>query len=397
MKVLHVTTSLDNPGGAQKMLYKLLSGTDRTRFETEVISLIDVGYIGRKIERLGVPARGLGMKRGVPNPIAVLQLAKRIRRDPPDVVQSWMHHADLVAGLAAKLAGNIPVAWGIRQSNFDRLTTKRLTVLTILACARMSHWLPTRIVCCSDAAQEFHAQLGYATDGMVVIPNGFDLATYKPDSAARQSVRQELGIPAQAPLIGLIAHFRPQKHHRNFMQAAAEFYARMPESHFLLCGDGVTWENPELAQWLDANGMSKSFHLLGTRYDIPRLTAALDVASTSASHAEGFPNSIGEAMACGVPCVVTDVGDSSVIVGATGVVVAPRNPEALADGWSQLLLGMSREERLNLGLAARQRIRERYGLAKIVGQYERLYESLASGNGWSAEHTAVPSKGLLSE
>ena len=113
---------------------------------------------------------------------------------------------------------------------------------------------------------------------------------------------------------------------------------------------------------------------------MPRLTAALDVASTAASYGEGFPNVIGEAMACGVPCVVTDVGDSAIIVGETGVVVPPKDPQALAGGWSQLLLDMSREERLQLGLAACQRIKERFSLGKIVEQYERLYESLVTGD-----------------
>jgi len=376
MKVLHVITSLDT-GGANVMLYRLVSRTDREAFETEVVSLIDIGPIGQKIQALGVPVRAVGMRRGVPNPLAVLRLAHWLREDPPDVIQTWTHHADLVGGLAAKLAGSIPVAWGIHHSTFDPRGTKRMSVWTAMTCARLSRWLPARIVCCSEASQQTHRQLGYAADKMLVIPNGFDLATFRPDQGARQSVRRELGIPAEAPLIGLVARFDPYKDHRNFVQAAVRLHARVPESHFLLCGDGVTWENPELAGWIEAAGIRDRCHLLGRREDAPRLTAALDIAST-ASSGEAFPLVIGEAMASGVPCVVTDVGDSAIIVGETGVVVPPRDPQALADGWTKLLVDMSSEERRQLGLAARQRIAERYDLGKIVEQYERLYGALVT-------------------
>jgi glycosyltransferase involved in cell wall biosynthesis len=176
----------------------------------------------------------------------------------------------------------------------------------------------------------------------------------------------------------MVARFDPQKDHRNFVQAASRLRARLPESHFLLCGDEITWENPELAGWIEVAGIRDWCHLLGTREDVPRLTAALDIATLSSAYGEAFPNVIGEAMACGVPCVVTDVGDSAIIVGKTGVVVPPKNPQALAGGWIKLLLDMSQEERLQLGLAARQWIMERYSLGKIVAQYERLYESLVA-------------------
>ena len=358
------------------MLYNLLSQTDRNAFETEAVSLIEIGLAGHKIQALGVPVRALGMRRGVRDPLAVLRLARWIRQDSPDVIQTWMYHADLVGGLAARLAGNIPVAWGVRHTNLEPKIEKRSTIWIARICARLSSWLPARIVCNSEAGRQVHAHLGYAVDKMLVIPNGFDLAAFRPDPAARGSVRKELGVSEEAPLIGLMARFHPQKDHRNFVLAAAKFHTRLPESNFLLCGDGITWNNPQLAGWIEAAGIQSQCHLLGSRDDIQRLTAALDVASTSASHGEAFPNVIGEAMACGVPCVVTDVGDSAIIVGETGVVVPPKDPRALAAGWSQLLQEMSREERQQLGFAARQRISEKYSLGKIVEQYESLYESL---------------------
>ena len=376
LKVVHIITSL-YIGGANMMLYKLVSKFDRNEFETEVVSLMDVGPIGQKIQEMGIPVRAIGMHQGQPNPISVLRLARWLQLDPPDVIQTWTYHADLVGGLAARLAGgSIPVVWGIRHTTFDPQGTKRMTVWTAKACACLSRWLPARIVCCADASLKVHIKMGYVADKMLVIPNGFDLEVFRPDPLARKSVRQELGIPEKSPLIGMVARFDPQKDQRNFVRTAAIFHAFLPESHFLLCGDEIVWENQELSGWIEAAGIRNWCHLLGRREDIPRLTAALDIATLSSAYGEAFPNVIGEAMACDVPCVVTDVGDSAIIVGNTGVVVPPKNPQALADGWIELLVRMTSYERQQLGQAARLQIVERYDLVKIVKEYECMYRAV---------------------
>ncbi|OPY60148.1 MAG: putative glycosyltransferase EpsF [Pelotomaculum sp. PtaU1.Bin065] len=373
-KILHIITGL-NTGGAEMMLYKIISDIDRAAVAVEVISLLNIGAVGRKIQDLGVPVHALGMRRGVPNPLYILRLARRLREDPPNCIQTWMYHADLIGGLAAKLAGSIPVTWGIRHSNLDPQGTKRTTLWAAKACARLSRRLPARIVCCSEASRRVHTELGYAADKMVVIPNGFDLAVFKPDPKARLDVRQELGIPEEGLLIGLIGRFAPQKDHYNFVCAAAHLNACLPNIHFLLCGAGVTRENPELIKWISDAGILSQCHLLGEREDMPRLTASLDIA-TSSSYSEGFPNVIGEAMACGVPCVVTDAGDSALIAGKTGKVVPPKDPRALSEGWLELLK-MNAEGRKRLGWAARQRIEEHFSLPSIVNKYNALYKEVA--------------------
>jgi glycosyltransferase involved in cell wall biosynthesis len=374
MKITHVIAGL-SMGGAQMMLYKLLSGSDRAIFATEVISLANVGPLDKKIRELDVPVRVLGMRPGTPNPLAVQKLARWLRRDPPQLIQTWMYHADLIGGLAAKLAGSIPVAWNIRHSNLGGTGEKRSTIWTVRACAWLSDWLPSRIVCCSEKARQVHIALGYAPDEMIVIPNGFDLTAFKPDPAARQSVRRELAIPENAPLIGLIGRFNAQKDHYTFVRAAARLCADLPDVHFLLCGDGIMSENAELFDWIRAAGIGDCCHLLGRREDMPRLTAALDIATTTSAYGEGFPNVVGEAMACAVPCVVTDVGDSALIVDGTGKVVPPRDPCALAEAW-RVLIELDLESRVRLGLAARRRIRENFSLPIIVARYQELYAEL---------------------
>lgn len=374
MKIVHVISGMLFTGGAQMMLYKLLSCLDRTAFEAQVVSLVGSGPVGEKIQALGVPVRTLGMRRGVPNPIGVYRLARWLRQDRPHVVQTWMYHADLIGGLAAKLAGDIPTAWNIRHSSLDG--DKWLSRWTAGACARLSNWLPRRIVCCSEVSRQLHTACGYAADQMVVIPNGFDLTHFRPDPPARLSVRQELGLPQETLLIGLVGRFHKNKDHRTCIQAAARLHVAFPDVHFLFCGDNISWENQELVEWIKAAGIQHRCSLLGRRGDIPRLDAALDIASSSSS-SEGFPNVIGEAMACGIPCVVTEVGDSPFIVGETGSVVPPKEPQALAEAWRRLIeLGPA--GRAKLGEAARRRVEEQFNLLTIATRYQRLYEELAN-------------------
>jgi glycosyltransferase involved in cell wall biosynthesis len=374
MKITHVIAGL-SLGGAQMMLYKLLSMLDRSNFQCEVISLADVGPLDKKIAALEVPVKVLGMRPGVPDAANLYKLARWWRRERPDVVQTWMYHADLIGGLAAKLAGGIPVAWNIRHTNQNAADEKRTTRWTIRSCARLSRWLPNRIVCCSEASQRIHSELGYAAHRMVVIPNGFDLAAFKPDAAARFAVRRELAIPDSSLIIGLVGRFNPQKDHGTFARAAGLLSRDLKSVYFLLCGDEITPANTELVEWLRASGIYDRCHLLGRREDIPRLTAAFDIGTIASAYGEGFPNVVGEAMACGVPCVVTDVGDAALIVQDTGKVVPPRDPAALAEAW-RTLAALGTPARTALGVAARHRIEKHFSLPRIVACYQRLYEDL---------------------
>ncbi len=375
IRVVHIITGLDT-GGAELMLYRLVTSLEPATFACSVVSLTDLGPTAAKLRAAGVPVRALGMRRGVPDPCAVPRLARWLRAVVPDVVQTWMYHADLIGGLATWLAGRPPLAWGLRQSTLDPRTSKRGTIWTARACAALSRRLPMRIVCCSEASRRVHVALGYAPEKMVVIPNGFDLARFRPDLAARAAVRAELGVPPEAPLVGLVARWDPQKDHRTFVAAAARLRAARPDAHFLLCGDGITWENPALAGWLAAAGLREGVHLLGPRDDLPRLTAALDVACSASAYGEGFSNVLGEAMACGVPCVATDVGDAAHIVGATGRVVPPRQPVALSAAIEQVL-ALAPATRAALGHAARARVEAHFSLAACAARYAALYTALA--------------------
>ena len=374
MNIVHIITGLQT-GGAEIMLLRLLTATDRDRFPSSVVSLTEVGPIGAEIERLGITVQALGLRRGIPPPTAMPRLAQVLRQARPGVVQTWMYHADLLGGLAAKAAGSPPVAWGVHSTNLDPAIVKRGTIMTARTCARLSPWLPAAIVCCSEATRRVHQQIGYDAGKMIVIPNGFDLDRFAPSPAARIAIRQELGLSAETSLIGVLARFHPQKGQRVFIEAAGHLNERLPHVHFLLCGDDVTWDNARLTGWIDAAGIRDRCHLLGLRQDISRIQASLDIATSSSVAVEALSLVIGEAMACAVPCVVTNVGDSALLVGDTGQVVPPGDARALAEAWHDLLCLEPAERRVR-GERARQRIAERFTLSRTVHVYEQLYERL---------------------
>jgi glycosyltransferase involved in cell wall biosynthesis len=375
IKVMHIITTL-GPAGAENMLCRIAAGMDATRFENEVVSLTGILDLAGKMNSLGVRVRTLAMKKSVPNPLLVMRLAKWIRESKPDVIHTWMYHANLIGTLAAQLAGNVPVVWAIHHNAFDPRVDKRRTMLVNRACALLSRKFAARIVFCSEASLRTHKELSYAAEKLEVIPNGFDLEEVKPDPTAHESLRRELGLSADAILIGLAARFHPHKDHRNFIQAAERLHKRMPGVHFLLFGMGITWENAQLAEWIEAAGIREHCHLLGLRQDLSRLFSGMDIATT-ASRSEAFPIVVGEAMACGTPCVVTDVGDSALIVENTGSVVPPEDPHALAEAWRSLIEAGPAVRR-RLGIAARERVQLHFQLSAIIERYQKIYTQVAA-------------------
>jgi glycosyltransferase involved in cell wall biosynthesis len=376
ISLTHLITSTST-GGAETMLLKLVSRIDRDRFRTSVISLTDIGDIGGKLLDIGIQVTKVGAARGSLNPLALFRLAGILRSSKTDILQTWMYHSDLAGGLAARMSGSIPVVWNIRHSNLDRSIVGKTTMITAKACAYLSRFLPRKIACCSRESMSIHSRLGYDSGRMVVIPNGFDTEIFRPDPEARALIRDELKIDGNSPLVGLVARYHPQKDHATFIRAAGIIHRSRPNLHFLLCGEGITRDNDELASLIAGAGIGDAVHLLGPRGDIPAIQASLDIASSSSSSGEGFPNIIGEAMSCGVPCVVTDVGDSAEIVGDSGFTVAPSDERGLATAWERIL-SMKPGERSDISLRARRRIQDNYGIDEITKRYEKLYIDILS-------------------
>lgn len=374
MKITHIITGLA-ADGAETALYHLLAALDRQEYQNEVISLTDRGPTADKIESLGVPVRALGMMRSVPNPLAIRRIAKILRRSRPQIVHTWMYHSNLLGGLAAQAAGGIPVIWGIHHSKVDTRDTRRFTVWTVRACAWFSKQLPTRIICCANSSELAHIQLGYDPEKMEVIYNGIDSELFRPNPDARQALRSRLGLPPEALLIGMAGRLHRHKDHRAFFAAARLLRREVPDVHFVLCGEGMAPDNPKLAAEV-ADGLKGHGHLIGLEREMPAFYSGLDIAANS-SLSEAFPLAVGEAMACGVPCVVTDVGDSPAIVGQAGKIVPPQQPALMAGAWRELIDAGAAARQI-LGNAARERVVIHFSVTQFAQRYQSVYRNIGN-------------------
>ena len=359
------------------MLARLVEGMDRVRFPSTVVSLATPGPVADRIRAAGVEVTTLDMRRGRPAPSALVRLAGRLRTLRPDVLQTWLYHADLLGLAAGRLAGVPRILWNVRNSNMRMECYGFLSRRTLDAC-RLASRLPDGIVVNSRAGYEAHRRIGYRPRVWYLIPNGIDTALFRPDPAARARVRRALGVPPAAPLIGFAARVDPMKDHDTFLRAAALLVRQRPAARFLLVGEG-TLPGGRIDDPVRRAGLGGGLLRLGARADMAALTAALDVATAVSRFGEGFPNVVAEALACGVPCVVADVGDGAEIVGGAGVVVPPEDPERLATAWADLI-DRGPAARRDLGSAGRARIAGSYSLARAVRRYERLYASLARGD-----------------
>jgi glycosyltransferase involved in cell wall biosynthesis len=360
------------------MLHKLVSGTDPARVRNVVVSLRDRGTLADAIEATGTRVHTVGLTPSRPSPAALWRLRALLGRTDPGVIHGWMYHGNLAATLAADVLGAsaAPVAWNVRATIDDFTATKAATKAVIRLGARLSR-RAARIVYNSREGARQHAAIGYASDRAAVIPNGFDLDRFAPSAPARARLRAELGVAPDAVLLGQVARWDPMKDHEGLLRALAALGPRHADVHLVLAGRGVDRDNPVLAERASTLGLAGRVHALGERRDVPALFAAFDVAVSPSACLEGFPNAVGEAMACGTPCVVTDVGDSAWLVADTGRVAPPRDVPALAAALDAML-ALRPEARARLGADARARVAEHFSLARVVAQYHDLYASLAA-------------------
>ena len=374
MKLLHIITGLNN-GGAEAVLSGLVAGDDQTCNQHHVVSLMDRGVYADSLEKAGAFVYTLNFPRGRVTAAGLVELFRLIRQIQPEVVQTWMYHANLIGGLAARLAGVSAIVWGIHHSNLDPAHNSRSTLRIARFCALLSRWVPRKIVSCSAQAIRVHQAVGYRADKFIQIPNGYNMQRLQPDVAARSAVRAELGIADSAFVLGMVARFDVQKDHRNLVQALGLLQRRGVPFTCLLVGVGMEEANTELHGWLDTAGVAGSVKLLGPRGDIPDVMNALDVHVLS-SLGEAFPNVLAEAMACGTPCVTTDVGDAAVIVAAHGWVVAPQDSGALAyvlvQAYSSFAAGGSAWQARQIG--CRAHVMANFELEQMCLRYRQAWQ-----------------------
>ncbi|WNK20129.1 glycosyltransferase [Halomonas piscis] len=369
--VFHVITGLNN-GGAEAVLYRLVTN-DESNHHT-VISLMDMGKYGPMLEEKGVGLVCLNMPKGKVTVSGLINLFLTLRKYKPDVVQTWMYHADLIGGAVARLAGVKCVFWNIRHTDLMPGESSKKTIFIARICAFLSSFVPFKILCCAEKSVKVHSGLGYKKEKMLVVGNGYQLDKFDCNVGERLRLRNEISL-TDGFVLGMVGRFDPQKDHRNLVNALGLLKKRGVDFKCLLVGPGMDYENVKMLELISHNNLQEEVLLLGQRSDIPALMNVLDIHVLSSSFGEAFPNVVAEAMACGTPCVTTDVGDAALIVGETGWVVPAKKTEKLADAIEQGFLECQQRplDWKDRKISCRERIEDNFSIEKMVEKYNAAW------------------------
>jgi len=367
IRIVHISTGL-NPSGAEYSLLTVLKNLHTQNYEFLIISLIGHGIVGNEIEKLGIRVVYLDMPRRIITLSGIIRMIREINKFRPDIIQGWMYHGSLAAAFAKMIARNAMVIWNVR-----RMPVTQGSSFSPLILAKTVKSIPALIIYNSRSSASAHEELGFPHEKTKVIYNGFDGSRFQPNPEMRDAVRHELGIEEDSLVIGMVGRYTPEKNHLLFADAAQLILAQYKNVHFVFIGEQMTIDNQEFVHAVRKNNIFEQTHLLGRREDLHHLMTAFDLLVLPSS-TEGFPNVVGEAMACGVPCVVSDVSDNRLIVDKTGVVIDTLDAHAIAESCIKLLR-LSREERVQLGENARQRIIDQFSLETMISIYSNIYNS----------------------
>ncbi len=338
-----------------------------------IFSLMPGGALTSQFQANTIEVRDVGMKKGIPSLKSMLRLNKGIIQEKPDIVHGWLYHASLAATLVTPKM--TPVIWGIHHSLTGLAQEKWLTRMIIKTGSRLNKRI-ARYVFVSKTSQKQHLKIGYPPEQSETIPNGFDLFRFRPDESVRQAVRNEWGFEDEDIIIGNAARYHPMKNHIGLIRSFSKLAKQFCNAKLVLIGRGIDENNAELKTSITETMLENRVFLLGERRDMERLMNAFDLYVSASLYGEAFPLVLGEAMACGVPCVATDIGDCKDIINNTGFLAQPGDDTSLIQAMSELI-SLTAKQRRELGYAARQRIEVNYSLDIIAKKYANLYQRLA--------------------
>lgn len=371
-KIVHIIIGL-TAGGAELMLERLiLSSSKHQQFEHSVISLTNLDVVGPRLKNNGIKVYCLNMTSLSSTPLILFKLRSLIKKIKPDVVQTWMYHADLLGGLAAKSLGVKNIIWGVR--NTELYASKSISrQLIISLCSRLSYSIPNHIVCVANTAMKTHIkQGGYDASKMIVIPNGFDTDRFMPDETQRNTMRSKLNITPDELVIGSIGRFDPVKNQVEFIKACIQLLSEGYKFKVLLAGRNIDLNNPCISKLFKDTSLHEHFIFLREITDTPSFYNAIDVFCLCSS-TEGFPNVLGEAMASTKVCLSTNAGDAWLVLSKHGFRIESTAPSDIAKTIANEVLNNTRVSLDNIRSSARKSIIDNYSIDKVVSQFESLY------------------------
>ncbi len=378
MLIVQVLVGL-NKGGAEMMMRRLVEAHQRNADDIRhvVVSMTDLGFHGDALRKQGVDVRCLGMRSPWQMMSAMVMLVRILNELKPDIVQTWMVHADLLGGVAARWAGVHRVIWGVRTTDYT--VESRSTRFVRWMCAHLSPVIPACIVCAAQASLDNSREAGYDASKLMVIANGFDVQNLKRFAGQGRLIRAKVDRLREngVVVVGCLGRYNSAKDHENFVKAAGILAACYPACRFLMVGRGLDASNEKLVSLISATGFDERFVLMGEQSDPASYLDAMDVFVLS-SCTEGFPNALGEAMTLGIPCVSTDVGDAALLLGDAACIVPPRNANSLANAVARLL-DMSSFERQALGRIGRERVERNFSIDIAANKFFTLYKMLILG------------------
>lgn len=360
IKLTFLIRSLDI-GGAQRQLIVLVKALSKKDFDITVLTFYDGGELEKELKDTNVKLISLEKGGRWDLWLFFWRLIDQINKNQPDILHGYLGIANIFTMFLKPLFPKTKIVLGLRSSNMDLSYYNWLSGVRFKLECWLSPWADLVIVN-SHKGKNYYIDYGFPIEKMVVIPNGIDTEWFKPNPEIRRKIRQEWEISENTILIGLVGRLDPMKDHSTFLKAAALFSKDNKNVSFVCVGTGPEKYAQQLYELAEKLKISDKVIWTGTRTDMPAVYNALDIASSSSSYGEGFPNVVGEAMACGLPCVVTDVGDSAWIVGDVGIVIPPKNHQALARGWKALLT----TNKKTIGIESRSRILQQFSIKHLA-------------------------------
>lgn len=367
MKILHIISGLGN-GGAENTLYKICKNDINNNHV--VISITNRGKYYYLLRKLGVKVYCFNFK--FYSFYKFLNLIKLIKFTKPDILQTWLITGDFLGGIAGKLAGVENIIWNIHFSKLKSDTTKIRNIMIIKLLSKLSYIIPKSIIVVSKDGIKNCKRLGYCKKKLIFIPNGYELSVFKNIKRYQLLFKKKFKIKKNTPIIGSVSRYDPIKDHTTLLNALSILRVNHVNFFCVLAGMNLNNNNMILTNQLRELNLYNNVRLLGSKKNIPKFMNGIDLHVLS-SKSEAFPNVIVEAMACETPCIATNVGDCSFIIGKTGWIVPPQNPNDLAKAINNAIKKIGSKKWKKRKSQARLRIKQNFDISKMINSFNNLW------------------------